>query len=233
MWQRVKTALVLLVLVAVGLFGPGQPYPMLALMLLTATLAAREWLGLLPDAQSQRRYYWFIPVTLLAAIAVLRFKEFWPVLWAAASLYWVVSFFWVKQFPQRTPWFNTPTLLASGGLSILAAVSAIYALWQVGPLFLLYVFGIVWIADSGAYFVGRKLGRRKLIPQVSPNKTVEGLLGGLALVMLYVILADWLLLGFHESQLIFLIVISLITALFSVLGDLVESMHKRQAGVKD
>jgi len=89
----------------------------------------------------------------------------------------------------------------------------------------------VWAADVGAYFVGKRFGKTKLAPKVSPGKTVEGLFGGLALV--FVIYVPLLLYFFKLNQALLLLVTILVTALVSVAGDLFESKMKRHVGLKD
>jgi len=103
---------------------------------------------------------------------------------------------------------------------------------SVGSWRLLFVMSLVWVADTGAYFVGRKFGARKLLPAVSPNKTIEGLLGGVgaaSLLAIFVTLARDV--TFRESLAI--VVSSILAVLASVLGDLTESLFKREAGMKD
>ena len=91
---------------------------------------------------------------------------------------------------------------------------------------------LVWAADSGAYFVGKRFGKRKMAPNVSPNKTVEGLVGGLVAAVLAMMgAAQWL--DIPYSSLPLLALIALMTSLASVFGDLAESMFKRVAGIKD
>ena len=105
-----------------------------------------------------------------------------------------------------------------------------------GTYLLLYVFLLVWGADSGAYFFGRALGKHKLAPKVSPGKSWEGVLGGLftsgviAFVFLQVTPND--VFG-RTLETVPFIVVSIATVAISVLGDLAESMFKRQAGIKD
>ena len=105
-----------------------------------------------------------------------------------------------------------------------------------GTYLLLYVFLLVWGADSGAYFFGRALGKYKLAPRVSPGKSWEGALGGLftsgviAFVFLQVTPDD--VFG-RALETVPFIVVSVATVAISVLGDLVESMFKRQAGIKE
>lgn len=101
-----------------------------------------------------------------------------------------------------------------------------------GHVWLLLALMIVWAADTGAYFTGRKFGKRKLAPVVSPNKTVEGMAGGLvAGVLVAVLLAP--VAGASLAELPLVALVALLTAIFSVFGDLFESLLKRQAGVKD
>ena len=105
------------------------------------------------------------------------------------------------------------------------------ALGLAGPWALRFVLVWVWAADTGAYFAGRAFGRRKLAPAVSPGKTVEGLLGGVALAL--VVVAAVFYTGWLDASLPALMVVALLTVLASVLGDLFESMAKRQRGIKD
>lgn len=101
-----------------------------------------------------------------------------------------------------------------------------------GPRWLLAALALVWAADSGAYFSGRRFGKRKLAPTISPNKTVEGAIGGLAAgVAVAVPLGLWA--GATAAQLPALALVAVLAVAASIVGDLVESLLKRQAGVKD
>lgn len=98
----------------------------------------------------------------------------------------------------------------------------------------LFALCLVWATDSGAYLIGRKLGRRKLLPAVSPNKTVEGFIGGIGsalLVSLVFVLIDKSLLSGYS--LLSMLGLTVVLSIFSQLGDLVESAIKRHFGVKD
>ena len=97
----------------------------------------------------------------------------------------------------------------------------------------MYLFLLVWGADSGAYFVGRKFGKKKLAPNVSPNKSVEGLYGGILTSMVIVVAVASLYLDMTWPELCLFLILSVITVFSSVLGDLFESMIKRRAGIKD
>lgn len=90
----------------------------------------------------------------------------------------------------------------------------------------------MWAADSGAYFAGKSFGKRKMSPAVSPNKTIEGLIGG----VITAIIIGWgaasaFNIQFESTSSMLGIFIA--TIIISVLGDLVESMFKRASGIKD
>lgn len=100
-----------------------------------------------------------------------------------------------------------------------------------GSLLILFLMLLVWMGDAAAYYVGRSVGRRKLYPEVSPNKTVEGSIGGLAGSFLATVLAQNTFLPIFTAT--DLVLVPLVVGGMGQLGDLVESMFKRSAGVKD
>ena len=102
---------------------------------------------------------------------------------------------------------------------------------EVGLTYVVFALLVVWTTDSGAYFTGRKLGKRKLWPEISPNKTVEGFVGGIV----WAIIAAFILQFFApvSSSLVFLGLITIAASIFGQLGDLVESAIKRHYDVKD
>jgi phosphatidate cytidylyltransferase len=93
----------------------------------------------------------------------------------------------------------------------------------------MYALLVVWLADSGAYFAGRAFGQRKLAPAVSPGKTWAGLWGGLAACAVLALVTAWL----RQLPMLPLLAVTAVAGLFSVVGDLTESLCKRYAGVKD
>ena len=101
-----------------------------------------------------------------------------------------------------------------------------------GWAMLLYLLSLVWVADIGAYFSGRRFGHHKLAPSISPGKTREGVIGGLAANLLWMMVVYQVSEGWGLALLPFLL-IGVITSLASVFGDLFESVLKREAGVKD
>ncbi|MGE8523540.1 MAG: phosphatidate cytidylyltransferase [Acinetobacter pseudolwoffii] len=235
MFERIITALVLVAVVLSCMFATESHYPMFVLMVLAAGVAGYEWFKLMP-----RKFKHVIkPVAwgyglLTAALSALAlyFAEVALLLWVASIITWLLSIYWVKSYPEYDGWYNT-SLNGIGVVLISAAVTAIFSVWQSSPWWLMYLFLLVWGADSGAYFVGRKFGRKKLAPNVSPNKSVEGLYGGVVTSMLIVIAVALLYLEMTWPELILFLILSVITVFSSVLGDLFESMIKRRAGIKD
>lgn len=101
---------------------------------------------------------------------------------------------------------------------------------EFSPKIILSFFAFVWISDTGAFCVGSLIGKHKLIPKISPKKTIEGLLGGIVFTLLSSIAVYHWVGVFSQAH---WLIISLVTVIFATFGDLVESMVKRNAGVKD
>ncbi len=249
LWQRVVTAVVLLLVLLPALFYPSAlPFSALALIFISA--AAWEWARLVGYGQI---------VALGSAVFVVLICAFaWnagllqqslPAWWAGVALMWVVG---------GSVLLRGGTALWSGlwpavrlGFGLLVLFSAWLAVGQarhVGINFLLSILALVWVADIGAYFAGRTWGgrivRRKLAPSISPGKTWEGALGGLVSVMLLAIGWTWLDTRLSPaspslySHLLaggrwFMLPAIGGLVVMSVVGDLTESLLKRSAGQKD
>lgn len=239
---RVITALVLLAVFFPILFLLPAIY--IGIFFLLAVLAAAwEWSSLLsPEA---RRAAWFYAFCCLGIILFLLGMQ--NASWQFALLLLSVIFWF----------FVAPFILAKGmnlslqkvrpfyvvlGLILLPATwFALVFLRELGVIFLLTSIALVWVADIGAYFVGKAFGKRKLALQISPGKSVEGAIGGLTLSYGYALLCV-IYLPFESSLFgawairfgwvpMFLMVTVLVA--FSIFGDLFESQLKRLAGVKD
>jgi len=156
-----------------------------------------------------------------------------------ATIFFLAGFFWLLLVPLwlKTRWPATvglPGQLA-GAAVLLPACLAMMHLRAFAPLFLLAAMASVWVADISAYICGRTFGRHKLAVSISPGKTWEGAAGAAAGVMIYgtaVALTVGRLPNTPKAWLLLLIALTLLTAV-SILGDLFESLAKRQAGVKD
>lgn len=229
MWQRIRTAVVLIIIVGIALFASQTPILFAPLLAIGVTIAAHEWTKLMPR---WRQPVVFVMMVLALTLVSLMFKVTWVIWWAASLVIWLMAMSWVSKFPTHTNWYGRKLALM-GVVILISAITAMFYLWQQSPWWLMYVFLLVWCADSGAYFVGRKLGKRKMAPNVSPNKSMEGLAGGVVTGLVVVIGISIFKLQLTGIALLAFAALSVVTILISVLGDLFESMLKRRAKVKD
>jgi len=147
---------------------------------------------------------------------------------------WGVAFFWVLNYPKVSTWKHAIVRLLFG-LSILVTTWSAFVVLKDQVNFvtwILVLMGLIWGADTGAYFSGKRFGKRKLARHVSPGKSWEGVIGGVLLTQLGVLIFSFLQ-GFSMTSWLILTVIALITVSVSVLGDLTESLFKRHTGIKD
>lgn len=228
MWQRIKTAIILVIIVGVAMFTSRVPFLFLPLLTVGVVIASHEWTKLMPKRKYPARFILLVLFTTLVSVFV---PMSWVLWWAMSFGIWVLATKWVLDYPAKEKWYGR-WLFFMGVVILTAAITAMYSLWQVSAWWLMYVFLLVWCADSGAYFVGRKFGKTKLAPNVSPNKSIEGLIGGL-LVAGTVAGVVGSQLQLSVLQLVAFLGLSALTVLSSVLGDLFESMLKRRAGIKD
>lgn len=242
--QRVRTAAVLVPLILAPLFLLSPRGWALALLAVMA-LAAYEW-GKLAGF-SRHRALVFIAGVLLIGLYLLfapaaGFVNGWPkpvvvAVCGAATAFWLLAApAWLAgQSPPR----GWPVMMLLGWIVLIGAWMAIAELQARSPWLVLAAMAVVWIADTAAYFTGRKFGKRKLAPSISPNKTWEGVAGGLAAVAVYALILTQLSpsAGYPGARSAaggsaFVLFVILLAAA-SIVGDLVESLLKRQAGLKD
>ncbi|XOZ34880.1 phosphatidate cytidylyltransferase [Halomonadaceae bacterium KBTZ08] len=236
--QRVITAVVLAPVVLGGLFLlPPTGFAVFTGALLA--IAAWEWANL--SGFAGRVHRWVFALTVVALMGVFKTLPVVPLL-GVLAVFWLGVAGLVTAYPEAAAlWKPRPVRLALGVLALVGAWLALNHL-RAGELVLgdtsnnllliLYTFLVVWGADIGAYFAGRAFGRRKLAPAVSPGKTWAGVWGGLAVVALLALGVAWGL-GLAAIAVIQFVLVSLLTALASVLGDLFESMLKRHRDIKD
>lgn len=234
--QRIITALILAVIFIGGIYYLETRWISL-LFSLVMFAAAREYLSLTIK-----------PPTLVKATfsAVFALLFWWSLTLVNASLvYWqslagvllwlLIScgFIFYRHRDQRPP-IQQLMLLGLGLVSIWIAGHGIIFLHHAhGGVVLLYMLTLVWLADIGAYFAGRKFGKNKMAPSISPGKTWEGVIGGVAANLLWMSLIFWLGGDWLETGLPLYLLIGVATILISIVGDLFISILKREAGVKD
>jgi phosphatidate cytidylyltransferase len=227
---RILTAAVLIaVLFAVVLRLP--PYATVIALTAVVLVGAWEWSGFLRAGSAGVRLLY---VAAVAALLRLSWKatatlEGTTVVLSVALVWWVAALLWIVLAPRRAARWSA----ALAGM--LALVPAWVALSRLrldvprGGEWMLFILILVWVADIAAFFVGRRFGRMRLAPEVSPGKTWEGALGGVAVSTLVAIAGS----GWFGITPVIFVPLCLIAVAFSVVGDLTESLLKRFAGMKD
>ena len=199
------------------------------LVLAVTSIAAWEWAGL----SKLNKPFSFIYsgfVLLLGLFVILYTPQLMQIVigWAvlASTIFWLLIVPFLLAF---TPTINNRFIMAALGLIVIIPFGlTMIALREINPLLLVVFAMTVWIADSAAYFAGKRFGKHKLAPSISPGKTWEGVLGAFFAISIYASLLSYLTHQSYWFVLVFLGVMAL-----SIMGDLFESMIKRQADVKD
>ncbi|MDP2559991.1 phosphatidate cytidylyltransferase [Psychrobium sp. 1_MG-2023] len=257
--QRIITALILAPLALAAVFYlPLGLFPIFAAIV--AVIGAWEWGAFIPAHDQQpaepsmtkihRIIFSITMLMLIGSFSVLvPIDKIWlhgqmhPIYEAAliiAAAWWLFSTVMVFLYPKGQGFWQQSAFYKGlfGQLTLIPFWIGLVTLRSygynndpmLGGFLILAIFGIVWGADIGAYFVGRQFGQRKLMPNVSPGKTLEGMMGGLVAALLTVAASHSF---FYNIELLPLMLLGLITALASVFGDLSESMYKRSSGIKD
>jgi phosphatidate cytidylyltransferase len=155
----------------------------------------------------------------------------------AALLWWLGALYWISRAEiSIRPSVPVRVMKSVIGLVVMlpawAALVMLHGREQDGPLLTLFLLVLIWLADSGAYFSGRRWGRSKLAPVVSPGKTWQGVYGGLVASGLFALPVGLLYSGSLRWT-AGLVLVALLAVMFSIVGDLLESLMKRQCGIKD
>jgi phosphatidate cytidylyltransferase len=210
-----------------------------ALVLLLMAIAAYEWAGLFDLGQSVALAYG-VATPLLAWILCVGGFALQPSAGVTQALCVIAAVFWIALAPwllrNRVKITGLIAPLTLGWLALIPLWAALVKLREFGPLFVFFAMGIIWLADTAAYFSGRAFGKRKLAPEISPGKTVEGALGALIVAALYAIIFMSLGQYFGTMSLSGLPLMMLgfaVIVVLSIIGDLFESWLKRQRGKKD
>ncbi|RUO74067.1 CDP-diglyceride synthetase [Pseudidiomarina sediminum] len=250
--QRLITALILLPLALYCVFGLALEWFAVAITVVMLG-AAWEWSPImgLRRPLSKALYTASVGAALVALQWCLPLTEIWqdkqlnPIyFWILVSgaIWWAIAIILVLNYPNsRRLWARTRSIAGVFGyLTLIPAAAGMFAVRSLDyanePLFggfvLLFILLLVWAADVGAYFAGVRYGRNKLMPAVSPGKTMEGLCGGIALAfVVMMVVAQWVQVPAEQYSGFYFT--GLLTVVVSVFGDLTESMFKRCAGVKD
>jgi phosphatidate cytidylyltransferase len=245
--SRVMTAVILLALLLLALFAlPVSAWT--ALVILLVLQGTSEWAKLAKLTHIKANLFWWLTLVMMLGLVWLD-ANYSPaqqilvhlLVYAVAALLWLfivptwLMIGWQVEHPLP--------MVLTGWAVLIPAGLAMLDLRVISPWILLFIMGLVWTADISAYFVGRRFGKNKLAPRISPGKTWEGVAGALLGVSVYVVLC-WSL-NFYFIQhpglaqnagfapLPGLLLAGWWWVGLAIIGDLFESAIKRQAGVKD
>jgi phosphatidate cytidylyltransferase len=233
---RILTAIVILPLFLSALFFLQDIFWAIVLLSLTV-IGSREW-SRLAGFSVRNTIIFMLLTTFVGGELLFQMSESLKTNVYSSDLIWVYivsAAFWIISVPpylkQLYTIKNPLLLMLTGWMLLLPTCLALYQLRAISPVLLLGFMATIWISDTAAYFTGRSLGKRKLASQISPNKTWEGVFGALIAVFIYGLAWDfWFI---EESLAAKLIPLLLLMAILGIIGDLYESLMKRQAGVKD
>jgi len=236
--QRLITAALLIPLVVIGILYIPTTYLAIIFAMLVIQ-GAWEWSGLMRLSSTGFRLIYAIVVgsCLVGAWAVINHETTdWLALPVISIFWWLVAIILVRSYPQFSSRWSPIGVKFTIGLLLLvptwAAIIGLHGYHKSGPYLVLYMLSLIWVADSGAYFGGKKWGKSKLAPEVSPGKTWEGVFCALIASAIYAGIAAKLF-SLPGNQWVTFIVLSLVAVAFSIVGDLTESMFKRHVKVKD
>ena len=235
--QRVLTAVVL----GLGALGAifWLPTPAFGVVTAGVVLAGGwEWSRLAGWTDAAHRWVFLLVLAaVLGAAALLVHRGGLALVLFAGALWWLAALGLVLRYER-----SGTGLPASAGLRALAGLLTLVPAWLAlvalhgqgarGPAWVFFLAALVWLADIGAYFAGRRWGRRRLAVRVSPAKSWEGVVGGTLAALAWTLTAA-LVAGLPPARWPALLLVAAGTVAASVLGDLTESLFKREAGVKD
>jgi len=257
--QRILTAVILAPAVVMAIFYLPLNY-FAGFLLAVMAIGAWEWGPLMGFTSNTRRSIFVACTSLLIVLLwyYLTLNSLWLnadglegvllshplvnlILWLAVA-WWILSAMLTLLYPRYSKFWSSHRSIRGvfGWLTLIPTWLSFVMLRSSdfgfdphhGAQLIMFLFLMVWSADVGAYFVGKAIGKRKLLPNVSPGKTLEGFIGGVLSACVLVSITG-LIIGWNSQQFITVLLVTGLISTVSVLGDLNESMFKRQAGVKD
>ena len=237
--QRFITALILAPLVLCGVFllPPSEFALFFALIIL---LAAWEWANLSSITHQLLRITYAMSVAVVLYLVLVDVSVLWVL--TLSVMWWIIASLFVLSYPGTVVFWKHKWVKCLIGFVVLLPmwkalvyirsaeflpVENLDTLWLI-----FYMLLLVWVADTGAYFAGKAWGKRKLAPNVSPGKSWAGAWGGIVAVLFLAVISCFMM-GLSTVMTAQFILVTIITAAVSIMGDLTESMFKRQRGIKD
>ncbi len=226
--QRLLTALFLIPLVLMIIYF-ANPWVLSFVILGLFIALSWEWFGLITI---DKFIYKIFAIIVLLGLFILNL-QYWDYFLIANLVIWGFIIFAIITYPWSMKlWGNSyvVSIVSSIVLTTFLSILFVFTLENNASDWLVYLLLLVWAVDIGAYLFGKKFGKHKLIPKVSPGKTIEGTLGGVGLSLLVAVLGYWY---FESTNPILWFANALITVVLAIFGDLFISMLKRRCHVKD
>ncbi|MEE9452366.1 MAG: phosphatidate cytidylyltransferase [Gammaproteobacteria bacterium] len=230
--KRLLTAFALIVLtVGIIFFSPPRVFQLAVALLLVA--AAWEWMHLagIKNLFLCLAYSLLIVILFtLAPLAIIMYILFFSV------LCWLLILQAIVYYPANVHLWCNKIGLSLLGIAVFIPFATTLVWLKASPLgasLLLYLLLLVWTADTGAYVVGKLWGKHKLVVKVSPGKTIEGACGGMVLSCVISMIYGIFVIAVPGVSWVIWLSLGVVTVVVSILGDLLISMIKRQAGVKN
>ncbi len=234
--QRIITAAILIPIVIAVIFLLETVW-FSAMFAMFVAIGAWEWAGLCKLSDKYRYLYSIFTLLILSALYMADESRLYNSIILGGVIFWLVAVVLIISYQQqRNLLSKSPLVLLIVGLLLLvpmwASLTILKSIPENGATLIMFLMLLIWGADTAAYFSGKKWGKRRLASQVSPGKTWEGSLGGIVagivIGVAYAIVSNKIL-----DNGIALVGLAIMTVAISIIGDLMESMVKREAGIKD
>lgn len=232
--QRIISAAVLIPLIVLSiLFLPNRFFSLLTAVFVG--VAALEWSKIIAFRQKYQKYFYVFFAVIILCVSYFYRERFATCIILAGTLWWICAMFMIVAYQKESLSLPADKLFKSiiGILILVPAWMSLVILHANinGPNLVLYLFVLIWLADIAAFFIGQKFGKHRLASKTSPAKSWEGVFGAIAFTS--VMSFFYVKIGEQQVAAAGLMLLGIITVIFSIIGDLTESMFKRIAGVKN
>ena len=224
MLQRIKTAILLIPLVfASTMLMPNNYFSVVLLSIVC--VAIWEYCKIIKIKNWKLRIAYIIFITCIAVLLLL-FEKVVMFTIVFASLWWLLNIFWIISYPHTTKFWNDGWFIKiiNGVFIFIPMILSLSFIQKQDPEMALLCLILVWCADSGGLIIGNIFGKHKLLPKVSPNKTIEGAVGSFLFSIIFAIIYVILRTDGNAEQYLIFLLLSLLVTLYSIIGDLFESL---------
>ncbi len=232
--QRIITGITLAALAFFSIMLLPPPWFAFCSLVVIVGIGGWEWTRLVGIKTMRVRMLYLASLLLLAAASYLLNDYSWPIMLVLGVAWWLIVLILTAVYEPETTLYKQHVWVryVAGFLTLVVSWWFIQKLHLINPVWVIYLVFLIAVADIFAYFTGRAVGQHKLAPHLSPGKTLEGAAGGLAVAAIYAFSAASLTM-IEAKDMPFFILLSLVVVMLSIVGDLFESMLKREMKLKD